>query len=304
MIHLALWLLSWPVRKRILGSLRPFADFFQPIANALRPFGTDTGGMVVALSGADAAGLPLQRIWNLEARQGDGPMIPAAASAALALAIRRGEAPEPGARPCLGEIGLDAILAVLAPFAITAAAEEQRPAPLFRRAMGEAFTRLPPAVRRMHDRVTSFQAHGRADIAIARNPVAHLLRLFGLLPRPGTDVPTRVAFAIEDGRERWSRHFGAFNGSSVLDQAGDDHVRERFGPIVGKLRLIADGEGLTMEVAGFRYFGLPVPRFLWLRAWGLEGVNAEGRFTFDVGIGLPLGIGLVTYRGWLVPDSA
>ncbi len=59
-----------------------------------------------------------------------------------------------------------------------------------------------------------------------------------------------------------------------------------------------------MEIANYRFLGMPLPRFLWLRAWGLERVDEEGRFTFDVGIGLPFGIDLVTYRGWLVSEDS
>jgi hypothetical protein len=58
-----------------------------------------------------------------------------------------------------------------------------------------------------------------------------------------------------------------------------------------------------LELASFRFLGIPLPRFLWLRAWGHERADEEGRFTFDVGIALPFGLDLVTYKGWLVEGS-
>ncbi len=89
--------------------------------------------------------------------------------------------------------------------------------------------------------------------------------------------------------------------SSVLGWPEHGVVWERFGLLKGRADLVARDDGLDMVISGFRLCGLPLPRALWLRAWGRERVDDEGRFTFDVGIGLPFGIDLVTYRGWLVP---
>lgn len=47
---------------------------------------------------------------------------------------------------------------------------------------------------------------------------------------------------------------------------------------------------------------LPLPRMLTPRSIASEGVDNEGRFSFDAKIRLPLGLGrLVRCRGWLVP---
>lgn len=303
LIHFSLWLLSWPVRLGLIRNLATFARMFQPIANVLRPLGTDTGGMVVQIDGTATDGRPLQRLWTLEARKGDGPMTPASAAAALALAILRGNTPEPGARPCLGEVRLADILGVLAPYAITSTTQETRPLPLYRHALGDDFDRLPEPVRAMHDHVTSFKAMGEATITLGRNAVAWCLRLLDMLPKPGTHVETEVTFTIRDGRERWTRRFGSFRGSSVQGWPSAGRVWEKFGPIAGQARFTAHEAGLDLDVAGYRFLGIPVPRFLWLRAWGHERVDESGRFTFDVGIGLPFGIDLVSYKGWLVAQA-
>ena len=65
---------------------------------------------------------------------------------------------------------------------------------------------------------------------------------------------------------------------------------------------MARDDGLDMVISGFRLCGLLLSRALWLQAWGRERVDDEDRFTFNIGIGLPFGIDLVAYRGWLVPD--
>ena len=51
-------------------------------------------------------------------------------------------------------------------------------------------------------------------------------------------------------------------------------------------------------MSGMRFAGMPLPRFCWPRIRAAE-TEQEGRFRFDVEIGLP-GIGrLVRYRGFL-----
>ena len=302
LIHLGLWLLSWLVRWRLMTSLLSLAPMLQHLAVVLRPFGSDTGGMVVELTGAGLDGRPLRRRWTLEARQGDGPMTPAAPAAALALAMLKGETPPAGARPCLNEIGLDAILGVLSPFAITTHTTEDRPFPLYRHAMGAAFETMPEPVRAMHDRVTSYSASGRSSVVVAKNPIARLLSFLSVLPKSGENVATTVTFTLQGSRERWHRRFGDFGRSSVLGWPADGDIWERLGPLSGRAQLVAREDGLDMVITGFRFLGLPLPRFLWLNAWGRERVDDAGRFAFDVGIGLPFGIGLVTYRGWLSID--
>ena len=302
-IHFGLWLLSWPVRWGLVRNLASVSGVLQPIANALRPFGTNTGGMVVSVTGTRTDGRPLHRLWTLEASEGDGPMVPASASAALALSILRGGTLEPGARPCLGEARLPDILDVLKPYAIRTTTNDERPVPLYRQALGEGFDCLPEPVRAIHDRVTSFRATGQVTITLGRNPIARCLQALGLLPRPGAGIETEVTFTMRDGRERWTRRFGSFSGSSVQGWPSKDHVWEKIGPIAGQARFKAHKAGLDLELASFRFLGIPLPRFLWLRAWGHERADEEGRFTFDVGIALPFGLDLVTYKGWLVEGS-
>ena len=229
-------------------------------------------------------------------------MTPTATAAALALALRAGQGPEPGARPCLNEVALDAILETLSPYAITTRTTRGHPVPLYRKAMGTAFEQVPGAIRALHDRTTDHAAQGLSVITIGDNPVARALSSLSLLPKPGAEVPTTVTFTIRDGRERWHRQFGAFAGGSVLGWPEHGVVWEQFGLLKGRADLVVRDDGLDIVIWGFSLYGLPLPRAIWLRSWGRERVDDEGRFTFDVGIGLTFGIDLMTYRGWLAPD--
>lgn len=155
----------------------------------------------------------------------------------------------------------------------------------------------------MHDRVTSFRSTGQATITLGRNPIARGLQALGLLPKPGARAETEVTFTMRDGRERWTRRLGSFSGSSVQGWPSTDHVWEMIGPIAGQARFKEHEADLDLELASYRFPGIPRPRFLWLRAWGYERVDEEGQFTFDIRIRLPFGLDLVTYEGWLVERS-
>ena len=74
---------------------------------------------------------------------------------------------------------------------------------------------------------------------------------------------------------------------------------ERFGPFAFDLTLTPEDDALVYRVAGWRCLGLPLPRALAPTTRTHEAVDADGRFVFDVEIGLP-GLGrMVRYRGWL-----
>lgn len=101
-LHLGLWLLSLPVRWGWLPSLLPFARPMLRIAKCLLPFGTDKGGMTVAVRGLDAAGEPTTASWALNADSNRGPYVPVLAAVALARKFRDGAVTFRGASPCVG----------------------------------------------------------------------------------------------------------------------------------------------------------------------------------------------------------
>jgi hypothetical protein len=118
-MHLGLYLASLLVRARLLRSLRPFAGPFRWIAERLRGFGSDRGGMVVEASGIDAAGQRVRATWSLIAEAGDGPVIPTLPALAIVRAVAEGSLSRPGAGPCVGVLDLGAIVREFAPYRIT-----------------------------------------------------------------------------------------------------------------------------------------------------------------------------------------
>ena len=71
-------------------------------AAAFDRFGSAVGGMVVRVRGTAGSGARTARAWHITAPNNHGPEIPCMAAVLLAERIARGDAPEPGARPCMG----------------------------------------------------------------------------------------------------------------------------------------------------------------------------------------------------------
>jgi hypothetical protein len=171
---------------------------------------------------------------------------------------------------------------------------------LFERALGAAFGQMPETIRELHRPRGTTSFGGIAQIDRAANLLAALAARLFRFPRAGFNVPVEVTLEPYENRETWQRRFGRAGFSSVLAiDARTRQLTERFGPVCCTLKIECHPEGLDMCIEDARLLGLPLPRFLtpWTRAY--ERIDAEGRFTFDVEIGLP-GIGrLVRYRGWL-----
>ncbi|MDV2984358.1 UNVERIFIED_CONTAM: DUF4166 domain-containing protein [Methylobacteriaceae bacterium AG10] len=310
-LHLGLSLASLPVRWRLmpslLPSLLPFARPFLAMAGWLDRFGSDRGGMSVEVLGRDAAGRPSRAVWSLVAEAGDGPFVPTLPALA---AIRRLTDPAaapipPGARPCVGVLPLAAIEAEMDRLAIRTHRDTDHPVPLFERALGAGFARMPEAVRALHSAVGDGAFRGRAEVLRGRGPLVALVALLFRLPPAMADGPIRVTMEPdpETGAERWTRHFPGRRFSSRMRLAGPDgsgRVREHFGPFAMDLAVSARTDGLDMAVTGWRLGPLPLPRALRPTTRAGERVDAQGRFRFDVALFLPLVGLLVHYRGWLV----
>ncbi len=122
-------------------------------------------------------------------------------------------------------------------------------------------------------------------------------------PQAGENVPLRVHFNSENGRERWSRTFAGRSFHST-QEAGRGASRwllcERFGPLCAAMALVLDDGKLRLIVRRCSLFGLPLPVALAPRGSAFE-YEENGRFHFDVQIAHPLTGPIVGYRGWLVP---
>lgn len=99
--HLGLWAASWLVRWRLVRDLSPLAGPMLALKRRLSFLGSDSGGMFVRVVGRDAAEVQRTRTWNLIARSGHGPYVPAIASVILAKRLATGAVLPRGAMPCL-----------------------------------------------------------------------------------------------------------------------------------------------------------------------------------------------------------
>lgn len=105
--QLGFWFLSWVTRLRALGQPARFAPLFLKVGSWLDRFGSDVGGMHVALSGLDHKGQPKRLQWHLTAGSGHGPEIPTMAAIILARKLANGSCSLRGAFPCLSLIALE-----------------------------------------------------------------------------------------------------------------------------------------------------------------------------------------------------
>ncbi len=124
-LHLGLAFLSLFVRWRILPSLLPFAKPMLWVAQQLLPFGTDKGGMIVAVSGMNGNGAAQSVTWSLEADANHGPNVPILAAAILVRKLRDGEIAFRGARACTGFLTLNDFLDDFARFGLRTGVREK-----------------------------------------------------------------------------------------------------------------------------------------------------------------------------------
>ncbi len=114
-------MVEWLARQVRNGRLESAARFARPvyrIARMLEPLLPDRGGMFVRMTGPDDDGRARTLTWQVVATENHGPYIPCAPVIALAQRIARGQAPEPGARPCMGLLNVDDILSVLKGYSV------------------------------------------------------------------------------------------------------------------------------------------------------------------------------------------
>jgi hypothetical protein len=157
--------------------------------------------------------------------------------------------------------------------------------------------RLPPAVRAMHRVFGDAGAAGRGTVTRGRNPIARLIGAIMRFPPEGAHA-LHVAFAQEEGAQRWTRDFGGHRFASMLTAKGE-RIVERLGPLRFHFDLPSDETGLAMLLRRWSFCGVPLPMLLAPRIVAREWEEEEGDFRFDVAVGLP-GIGeIVGYGGRL-----
>lgn len=104
--QLALWLMGWLTRSRVVVDWGQFAPAFKRLSDRLMRLGSDRGGMHVRLSGTDKDRKHRIRTWYLTAGQNHGPEIPCSPALILTRKLARNQVSQRGAFPCLGMVSL------------------------------------------------------------------------------------------------------------------------------------------------------------------------------------------------------
>lgn len=304
---LDLWIMHWGlaavggvVRLRLLRTAEPLADVLKWLADRLEPFGSDRGGMRVRVVGRLDDGRMVRRDWVLIAEAGDGPHIPAVAARVMCKRLFAGQGVA-GARPCLGEFSLPEAENMMDDLKVAFGRSEVPVVPVFQEALGEDFSDLPEALRDLHGVLHRRRWAGCAQITRGRGFMARLICEIIGFPPEGQDVVVTVSMHRQGVVEHWVRDFGGKRFRSTLSVGQKGAVWERFGPFKFEIGLtVADGQ-LGYPVRRARLFGLPWPMALTPKSDTFEGVDAEGRATFDVAISLPIVGHMIRYQGWLKP---
>jgi hypothetical protein len=168
------------------------------------------------------------------------------------------------------------------------------------RVLGDAFDLLPAELRTAHGGETLLLT-GRANADVGRGWVPALIRgLFGF-PRSGRDMPVTIAFATDAaGRDSWRRDFDGRRYSSTMEAGSGRHAGllvERQQLFTWVFRLSVDDAGrLSLQLVAGRVLGIPQPRWLAPRCFAVE-TGADGKFTFDITVDLPIFGRLIRYWG-------
>jgi hypothetical protein len=306
-LHRVLNVCAWTVRLKLVPSLLPLAGLMHRAINIVR-WGEHRGGMFVEISG-EAEGARVVRAWHMTAEGDDGPFIPSMACEAIIRHCVAGKHPAPGARPATGDLELEDYERLFARRAIHSGQREQTAAsaslPLYRRLLGEAYDAMPAPLREMHDLANEMSAEGTATVTRGNGLLARLAAAIVGFPQAGENVPVRVDFKVEHGRERWTRSFAGRTFHSTQEQGRGRFewlVCERFGPLCAGMALVLDEGKLRLVVRRCSVFGIPLPAWLAPRGDAYEYAE-NGRFHFHVEIAHPLTGLIVGYRGWLGPRA-
>ncbi len=305
-MHFGLLLSSLVVRARLLPSLVPFAAVFRHLAEVLRRFGSDRGGMTVEAVGIDAEGIAVRARWSLVAEAGHGPAIPTLPALAAIRALAQGRLDRPGAAPCVGVLDLGTIAREFAPYRIATQTMNRSAVPPspFQQLLAAGFAQLPEPVRQLHGLAADTRTAGRAEIVTAPGLLPWLMCRLAGLPRAGRDVPVTVSFQIDGrGGEYWRRRFAGRRYASSFRAGGNRSealLVERFFPFIFDHRLTPSEKGLAWRVVGWRFLGVKLP------GWSVPTINCfesgeDERFVFDIDVVFPLIGPVIHYRGWLLP---
>ncbi len=303
-LQFGLWMLSFLTRWKLVRSLRSLAAPLLWIAKRFEPFGSDQGGMIVRVLGETPSGQAEIRKWTLLAEAGDGPHIPTLPARILCDKILSGML-SAGARPCLSLFSTQEVMDSGKHLNLAAGRATEPAAPLFKHALGDLYDVLPEQVRALHDNLDVSVWSGTSSVGVGPSRLSAIVRKLIGFPSKGSSVPVTVHMKRSGDREIWTRRFGDQVFHSILKLWGSPKsgtVTERFGPFRFVIDLQASDANLEYPITKGWAFGIPLPKWMLPKSQTQE-TQADGRFQFDVAIGLPLVGLLVHYKGHLQPHE-
>lgn len=110
--------MSYLAKAGLVKDWSVYSPLFKTMSGWFYNFGSDRGGMQMIIKGLDNNGNEKTITWNLIAKGGDGPMIPAIPSICIAKKLGRGELTQKGAIPCAGLFSLDEFMNEVAEYNI------------------------------------------------------------------------------------------------------------------------------------------------------------------------------------------
>lgn len=143
--------------------------------------------------------------------------------------------------------------------------DQSASATLYRRILDKAYERMPEPLQRMHDLKDEMSAEGLAQVERGTNWLARFVATAMRFPEQGQNIPVRVFFRRQDGRETWRRTFGGRSFSNTQEEGQGRFEKllcERFGPFAFGLALVLEEGRLKLVVRRWSVFGLPLPRAL------------------------------------------
>jgi hypothetical protein len=304
--HGCLRVLARLVKLGLVRSLSPLAPLMHWVFTRYR-FGEHRGGLFVEVSGTGKNGMPARCSWHLVAEGDDGPQIPVLAAEAIIRNCLANDFPIAGARPAHKELELAEFESLFSTLNIRWGERlRNQDLPLVARILGNRWSEMPDALRKLHDVSDDSAWHGEASVTRGTSLLSKVIAAVVGFPPAGGTVPVTVTLQRRGDSEIWRRDFSGHRFSSVITTTDRGRFaklfRERFGPVSIGMALVIDGDTLQLVPMDWAMFGIPMPKRMLPRGRMCE-FSDGGRFHFHVEIGLPVAGHVVTYTGWLVPAS-
>lgn len=167
---------------------------------------------------------------------------------------------------------------------------------LYPRAMGAAFGDLPAPLQAFHAIENTVFYRGEVEVSHG-NAIGRAVAGAGGMPRRAGVMPFGFRATRDGDCEIWERNFDGQMTRSKQWLHAPGVIAEQVGTSLFLMEPVPHDGQLHIPIRGVTGFGLPVPGWVMRSCEGVEGVDAEGRVTFDVHARV-LGLGLIVrYRG-------